>query len=170
MKSGPIHTGIHLSKRLWGSFRARPLYESEAIWVQSLLLEGEFLLWRTMDVRDQRHSFEVAQRFVHSLGGPKSDLPGLISSPFLEKDPEREAIAAALLHDVGKIDSKLSTLERVAVNIVGGRTERFRSYLKHEEVGLELCRQAGSTEGTLNLLRGTGDPRIQEQLRRADDI
>ena len=165
MKEGPIHTGIHLSKRLWGSLRARPLLESETIWVQSFLLEGEFLLWRTMDVRDQRHSYEVAQRFAQSLGTERS-----LPTAFLENDPRREAVAAALLHDVGKIISKLSTLERVAVNIVGGRTERFRMYLQHEEVGVELCRQAGSTKGTLNLLRGSGDSLIQEHLRRADDI
>jgi len=165
MKSGPIHTVTHLSKRLWGSLRARPLLEHEKDWVSSFLLEGEFLLWCTMDVRDQRHSFEVAQRFARSL-----EMSTLINSALLEKEPKREAVAAALLHDVGKVVSKLSTLERVAVSIVGARTERFRSYLKHEEVGLELCRQTGSTAGTLELLRGTGDPRIQEHLRRADDI
>lgn len=150
---------LHLSRRWWGTVRARPLREDELSWVKERLLDEEFALWTTMDWRDQRHALLVAERF-----------DGLRSAAPAAHVPEREVVAAALLHDVGKAESKLSTLERVLVTIVGGRTDRFRSYLEHESLSWELCRRAGSSAITLDLLAGRGDPSVQELLRRADDI
>lgn len=155
---GPSYL-VHLSRRWWGTVRARPLEADEISWVRERLSEAEFALWITMDWRDQRHALLVAQRFE----ALRSAAPAIAVS-------EREAVAAALLHDVGKAESQLSTLERVVVTIVGGRTERFRSYVDHESVGWELCRRAGSSSITLDLLAGAGDPLLQDLLQRADDL
>jgi hypothetical protein len=61
-------------------------------------------------------------------------------------------LAAALLHDVGKIDSGLGTLARVPATLVGlaardrvaagdGRTAR---YLRHDAIGATLLVEAGA--------------------------
>jgi phage tail sheath protein FI len=154
-------TWVHLSRRLWGTWRSQPLNDDELTWVRKFLLDDELNLWRTMAEPDQRHAFQVARRFVAA------------AQQSLEPQHDqvwREMVAAALLHDVGKTVSNLSTLERVALSIVGGRTRRFRSYLEHEEIGLDLCRKAGSSLATLQFLEGSGDRRIQELLQQADDI
>ena len=58
--------------------------------------------------------------------------------------------AAALLHDVGKVESDLGTLSRVAVTIaavaLGHRRLRGRAglYVAHDRIGGELLRAAGS--------------------------
>lgn len=150
---------VHLSRRWWGTLRARPLSHDELAWVRERLSDEEFRLWSTMDWRDQRHAHQVAQRFETSWRTERDSVA-----------PEREAVAAALLHDVGKAESQLSTLERVLVTVLGGRTSRFRSYLDHETIGWEMCRRAGSSVITLDLLAGRGDPAVQELLRRSDDI
>lgn len=149
---------LHLGRRWWGSVRARQLNDGDLAWVRGHLLEGEFLLWMTMDWRDQRHALQVARRFV-----------ALAQSASL-KSPSRDALAAALLHDVGKAESQLSTFERVLAAVFGAKTERFRSYLDHEALGWNLCQEAGSTATTLDLLAGRGEELDQRLLRNADNI
>lgn len=151
----------HLGRRLWGSWRATPLNEKELAWVRTFLRDGEFTVWISMAWRDQRHAFQVAQRFVTLTTK---------FSPSLDSTLDRDAMAAALLHDVGKATTPLSTGQRVVATLVGGRTQRFRSYLDHEAVGYELCRQVGSTDTTLDLLAGRGDPLLVALLRQADEI
>jgi len=65
--------------------------------------------------------------------------------------------------------SQLSTLERVAATILGSRTTRWREYREHERIGLELCREAGSTAVTLAML-GDEPSNAVTALRRADRI
>lgn len=146
----------HLIRRWWGTIRAKPLTVSELDWVRSNLLPEEWSLWSAMDHRDQSHSYLVARRFVEPIPG--------------ENPPSRSAIAAALLHDVGKVASELTTFERVLATIIGGRTERFRAYFDHESIGLGLCRRAGSDPETLALLAGEGDDAVRRRLSRADDL
>lgn len=152
---------LHLGKRLWGSVRASAPTEDEQMEVRQFLLDDEFTLWMTMDWRDQRHALQVAHRFASAMD---------VDDSWTSSTHKREAMAAALLHDVGKAISRLSTVERVMVNVIGGRTERFRQYLEHESLGLDLCRRAGSAQTTLDFLGGKGDPAVQNQLRWADEI
>ena len=95
----------HLVRRFVGSVSRREPDPADTAWVDSQLLAGESLLWHRMSVADRRHSIAVARRF-ESLGGPWS----------------REEIAGALLHDIGKLESGLGTLARVAATVVGPRT------------------------------------------------
>lgn len=146
----------HLIRRWWGTIRAEPLGVSELEWVRSTLHASEWNMWVAMDWRDQRHAHQVARRFVETIPG--------------EETPTRAAIAAALLHDVGKVASGLTTFERVLASILGGRTARWRAYIGHEAIGLDMCRRAGSDPETLALLSGEGDEVVRRRLARADDL
>lgn len=146
----------HLMRRWWRTIRAEPLEAPELEWVRRNLLPGEWMLWTAMDWRDQRHAHHVAQRFVEQFPG--------------EERPSRPEVAAALLHDVGKTASELTTVERMLATVIGGRTRRLRAYRDHESIGLDMCRRAGSDPVTLALLAGEGDEVVRGRLARADDL
>ena len=80
-----------------------------------------------MTVQDRRHSILVARRFVE-----------------FAPEASRAEVAAALLHDVGKLASGLGTFARVVATVVGPRTDRFRPYHDHERLGAEMLAAAGS--------------------------
>jgi len=140
----------HLARRFVTSLSRREPDVADTAWVDSQLLDGERRLWRRMTVADRRHSITVARRFEAS--GQWS----------------RDEIAGALLHDVGKIDSGLGTFGRVVATIVGPRTARFRSYHDHEEIGAGMLAVAGSSETTVDLVRGRGP--AATALLAADDV
>jgi hypothetical protein len=143
----------HLSRRWWGSLSTSPLTSIDDEWVTGQLLVGERRIFDAMSLADRRHAVAVARRFVARC--PAAN---------------RCQIAAALLHDVGKTRSGLSTSQRVLATLVGPRTRRFRVYHEHETIGLEMCRGAGSASETLELLAGRGPIDVVEALRRADDL
>ena len=117
------------------------------------LLEDEFSLWTKMTAIDQRHSLVVAQRFVT-----------------LKPDAQRDHVAAALLHDVGKVESDLGITMRVIATLIGPRTKRLLAYHNHEAIGLALCVKAHSTTETLRVLRADSTDEIAALIRRADNI
>ncbi len=143
--------GGHLARRLATSLSRRPPEPEREAWAQSLLLPGERALWLRMSAADRRHSIEVARRFRR----------------FVEH-PTRAELAAALLHDIGKIDSGLGTAARVVATVAGPRTARFRSYHDHEAIGVGLLVAAGSEDETLALAGGE-HPHVGE-LRAADQV
>jgi len=118
------------------------------------LRAGEAALWQRLGNADQRHSIEVARRFSADLS----------ESP-------RDEMAGALLHDIGKVSVELGTFGRVLATVVGPRTRSFRIYHDHEQIGIELLREAGSAAATLSLLDGTTQ-RVDAlaALRRADNV
>jgi len=132
---------------------------------------------------DQRHAVEVARDVVHRLP------PG---------EPPRTVIAAALLHDVGKVESRLGTFARVGVTLAAmaaGRAKllgwaqratprqrqslrrRVGLYLAHDQVGAELLEAAGSEpltstwarEHHLPAERWSVERRFATALKAADD-
>ena len=133
----------HLSRRFFGSLvPGGPSAASEA-WVSELLLSGEADLWRRMRAPDRRHAVAVARRVEVALGPAAT----------------RPVLAAALLHDVGKIDARLGTYGRVVATLAGklggasmahawseaeGFTRRVGLYLRHGELGADRLRLAGS--------------------------
>ncbi len=140
----------HLARRFVSSLSRREPDAAETAWVDSQLLDGELELWRRMSVADRRHAITVARRF---------DASGRWS---------RDEMAAALLHDVGKLDSDLGTIGRVVATVVGPRTARFRRYHDHERIGAEMLTAAGSSDITTELVLGRGH--AAKALRDADDI
>src|SRR5206468_9579516 len=89
----------------------------------------ERALWQRMPLADRRHAVDVARAV-----------------------PE-QAVPAALLHDVGKIVSGLGTFARVGATLVGlVRRDvggRVGEYLRHDVLGAELLRAAGSSPLTV---------------------
>jgi hypothetical protein len=142
---------VHLTKRFTGSLSSREPDAHREAWARDQLLPGELALWVRMSAADRRHSIEVARRFRAIV-----------------ETPTRDELAAALLHDVGKVECGLGTFGRVAATVVGPRTDRFRAYHDHERIGLRLLEEAGSTEPTLTLARWEGPHAAA--LREADDI
>ena len=143
----------HLLKRFLTSLSRRALSVEQLAWVRKHLLEDEFSLWTKMTLSDQCHSLVVAQRFVT-----------------LKPDAQRDHVAAALLHDVGKIESHLGVTMRVIATLIGPRTKRLRAYHAHEMIGLALCVEAHSTTETLRVLRADSTDEIALLIRRADEI
>ena len=142
---------FHLAKRFLGSLSSVAPTVADEVWAESFLLDGELALWRRLSNVDRRHAIHVTRRF-EALGSWT-----------------RDEMAAALLHDIGKIASQLSTLERVGATILGSRTERWRRYRDHERIGVELCREAGSSAATLAILCNQPSDSVTA-LRRADRI
>jgi hypothetical protein len=147
----------HLIRRFVTSLSRRMPPAIDVAWVNEKLLENEYKLWKRMKSYDQRHSIEVARRFT-------------------EMHPAftRDHVAAALLHDIGKAESDLGVLGRVIATVVGPVGTRFRLYHDHESIGLNLCREAASSDETLRLLdwsneSSRNDP-IVHLLRQADQI
>jgi hypothetical protein len=125
---------------------------------------------------DRRHSAAVAREVERRLGHEAS-------SPVL---------AAALLHDVGKIDAGLRTWGRVVATMSAavagpdtarlwirssGFTRRVGLYLHHPEIGADLLEMAGSDPLTVAWAEEHHKPReewtiplpIAEVLSAADD-
>lgn len=120
----------HLAKRFTSSLLASPLSAGEQAWVDVQLLPAELALWRRMSVADQRHAYEVAQKVAATLS----------AAP-------RPVLAAALLHDVGKVESKLGTFGRSTATVlanVGVSTAAVNRYRAHNEIGRRLLQEAGS--------------------------
>lgn len=146
---------VHLVRRFLGSLSRRPPADADLAWVRSTLLPAELSLWMRFDAADQRHSIEVARRFVA-----------------LRPASARAEVAAALLHDIGKLDAALGTFGRVTATLVGARTERFRRHHDHERIGAEMLRTVGSDAITVALVGAdeSADEPALDALRRADDI
>ena len=141
----------HLTRRFVTSISRAEPNTADTTWAESQFVTGEVQLWRRLTAPDRRHAILVARRFV-AMGDSWS----------------RDEVAGALLHDVGKLDSGLGTFGRTVATIVGLRTDRFRRYHDHERIGAELLEQAGSSEITIELVRGRG--RAAAALATADHL
>jgi len=143
----------HLTKRFVLSLVPSQVQQIERQWVQSVLSPSEFDVWNNMMVQDRRHSVMVGRRFVkHRLTAMQSE------------------IAGALLHDVGKSVARLGTFGRVIATLVGPRTNRFRQYHDHEQIGATMLRSIGSDELTISMVEGSCVGELMQALNKADDI
>ena len=143
----------HLAKRFVLNLVPSQVHEIERQWVHSVLSQDEFALWNNMMVQDRRHSVMVGRRFVkHRPIATQSE------------------IAGALLHDVGKSVARLGTFGRVIATLVGPRTNRFRQYHDHEQIGATMLRSIGSNELTISMVEGSCEGELRQALNRADDI
>ena len=114
-----------------------------------ILGTGELALWQRMSGPDRRHAVGVARRVSVAL--PATD-------PALDR---RAVLAAALLHDAGKVESGLGTLARVPATLIGlaARSRargRVAVYLDHPARGAPppARRRVGPADGRL----GGGTP------------
>lgn len=155
----------HLVRRFFGSLRPGGPPASEEAWARSQLLPAEERLWARMPGPDRRHAAAVARRVERLLGHEAS----------------RPVLAAALLHDVGKIEAGLRTYGRVIATLSAkaagpeaahgwrrsrGFTRRVGLYLLHDRIGGDLLELAGSDPLTVAWTREHHLPPEQWTLPR----
>jgi hypothetical protein len=132
-----------------------------------LLDDRQLGLFRSMAAVDQYHCLRVARALM--AGGCR----------------QPAVLQAALIHDAGKAAAPIRVWERVAHVLlqhlapglvgqagspVAGRFGHGLYVLAHHgELGAQLAARAGFAEATVALLRGAGDPDLENALRRADD-
>lgn len=140
----------HLAARFFGALSPAGPPENDERWAQAYLVEGERSLWRRMSGPDRRHAVGVARDAIQLLG------PG---------EPDRGVVAAALLHDVGKVEAGIGTFGRAGVTLIAmvvgrarllrwspadppatrpPRRARIGMYLAHDRLGAMLLAAAGS--------------------------
>lgn len=169
-------TAGHLVRRFLGSLAPGDVRPPDRAWAEGQLTAREGELWRSMGRADRRHSVAVARRIEVALG----------------PEATRPVLAAALLHDVGKVASGLGTYGRVVATLSGaaagrdmaeawsqtrGITRRIGLYLRHEELGADMLALADSDPLTVALVREHSWPAgertvpaaLAEALRAADD-
>jgi hypothetical protein len=169
-------TSAHLVRRFVGSLRPGGPPPADEAWALGLLLEREQELWRRLSGPDRRHAVGVARRVERALG----------------IEATRPVLAAALLHDVGKLESGLGTYGRViatlSAKVAGpemattwrrqrGFARRVGLYLHHDRLGGDLLELAGSDPLTVAWTREhhqprstwTVEPTIADALKAADD-
>ena len=178
MANGGFGSFGHLAVRFFGALDPRGPRAPDEAWALSHLLPGEQDLWQRMSGPDRRHAVGVGRDVLARLDDG--------SAP-----PGREVVAAALLHDVGKVDSGFGTFSRVAITVAaigagrdrlvamedrGGLRRRVARYLTHDRIGADLLRGAGSDQLTvswaeehhLDPSRWTVEPRLADALKAAD--
>lgn len=143
----------HLVQRFVGSLWPGGPSAGDEGWVRRHLLPGEVDLWSRMSGPDRRHAVGVAERAQAELGDAAS----------------RPVLAAALLHDVGKVEAGIGPFRRAVATVVGmavgreavgrwsarprGVLSRFGRYLTHDVIGADLLADAGSDELTIRWAR-----------------
>jgi hypothetical protein len=172
-----MRTTWHLTRRFvetLGSAEPRP---DEEAFAATVLLPGEADLWRRMSAPDRRHALAVAGR-VRADDEPLGT--------------RREVLAAALLHDVGKVEAGVGVWARVAATLASrvlghrrvagwsgrsGLAGRMGRYVSHDRIGAVLLAGAGSDPLTVawaaqhHLEPGRWDvpPEVGALLKAADD-
>jgi hypothetical protein len=166
----------HLVRRFVGSLWPWGPSQGDEAWALACLVPGEVSLWRRMSAADRRHALGVAQRTERELG-PRATRP---------------VLAAALLHDVGKVSAGFGPVRRSVVTVAAmargheaasswrersGVVGRAGRYLCHDEIGSGMLDLAGSDgltvawarEHHLPPDRWTVPADIGTALRLADD-
>jgi hypothetical protein len=166
----------HLARRFFGSLLPGGPSADDQAWVDEQLLPSERALFARMPGPDRRHAAGVAREVQRALG----------------PEATRPVLAAALLHDVGKIESGLRTYGRVVATVSGkvagpemahtwrkqrGYARRVGLYLLHADLGGDLLELAGSDPITVAWAREHHRPEsewtvpipIGRVLKAADD-
>ena len=143
----------HLIRRFFEALLLGGPHETDRVWVESVLSQKEYTLWARQYPPDRRHSASIARQVERQL-----------ANDALLNEDTRWVLAAALLHDIGKIEAGLGTWGRVFATIVAklvgpqrarrwivrdGYRGRVGDYLNHPEIGAELLRVAQSDPRTI---------------------
>jgi len=166
----------HLVRRFFGSLWPAGPKPVDRQWVATVLTPQQLDLWNRMSRADRRHAAAVARRVEVAFGA--------------EATPA--VLAAALLHDVGKVAAGLGTYGRVVATVAGrsvdhgmakewskrnGITRRVGLYLRHPELGADMLQLAGSDPLTVTWAGEHHKPQsdwtlpthLAHALKQADD-
>ena len=148
----------HLIRRFFAALPSGGLPETDRFWVESVLSQKEYALWARQYPPDRRHSAAIARQVERRLADQ-----ALVEEAALNEETDW-ALAAALLHDIGKIEAGLGTWGRVFATIVAkvvgpqrarqwivrdGYRGKVGAYLNHPEIGAELLHAAQSDPRTI---------------------
>ena len=173
----------HRIPRFFSSIRPGPAAVADIEWATSVLNEREQRLFRAMSNPDQRHAVRVSRRVEAAF-----EALDVASWPA----PLELALAAALLHDVGKNEARLGTYGRTIATLSGavgglefaeiwqeksGFTRRVGLYLRYGIIGEQMLQMAGSDPVVIawsveHHLPGDAwsiDPRLGRILAAADE-
>jgi hypothetical protein len=155
----------HLVRRFLGALSPAAPRPDDVAWVTTILNERELAVWSRLPKHDRRHAIAVARRVEAALTGTVY----AADARWLE---------AALLHDVGKLDSGLGVLGRVAATLAGavaghdmadawsqrrGVTRRFGLYLRHPELGASRIRMCDGSPEAARWAEAHQDPHRWDQ-------
>jgi hypothetical protein len=163
---------VHLSGRFVRALWPAAPPADDVAWVESVLTPEGFLQFRRQPNHDQRHAIGVARDVQARLADtPHADDPRWLS--------------AALLHDIGKLDSRLGVYSRVVATVSGaaagrehaaawsesrGFTRRVGLYLRHAELGADRIRLAGEPEEAAAWAAAHHDPSTWGELAIPHDV
>ena len=137
--------GAHLAARFFSSLVPLPVRAGDREWVGSVLRPEELDLWSRLSSADRRESVAVARRTEATLAGT-------------EHAGDARWLAAALLHDVGKLDARFGPVRRAvataAAGLLGPRVvegwvdrsgfvRRCALYVFHDQLGADRVKIAG---------------------------
>ncbi len=153
----PIRHLWHLATRFVGVLTSKRLPPSAQDEINDILEPAAAKLFWNQQAIDQRHAYEVAQRVRAAIG------------------KDREALAAALLHDVGKSHSRLGAVSRSLATVFDfariPMPDTWRSYRDHGALGARDLSEAGASPLAIAFAAGipAGDPAVWGVLEAADD-
>lgn len=146
------------ARQLWRTVTARALQPDEIAEIQAALSAEEYRLFLRYDMTDQQHCYRVL-RSLRDKGAADADL-----------------LAAALLHDIGKTEVALSSVDRIVGTIAErgwrGSLERwgheapegwrrpFSVRVQHADWGAQLAERAGSRPRVVCLIRRHQDKSV----------
>ncbi len=156
----------HLSGRFVRALWPGPARAEDVEWVASVLTPAAYSQWMLQPAHDRRHTVRVAREVESRLAG----------TPYAD-DPRW--VAAALLHDIGKLDARLGVYGRVVATVSGaaggrgmadawsersGFTRRVGLYLRHPELGADRIRLVGGPEAAAQWAAAHHDPAAWDTL------
>jgi hypothetical protein len=156
----------HLSGRFVRALSPAAPRADDLAWVEGVLTPAGYVQFRRQPNHDQRHAIGVARDVQARLAG----------TPYAG-DPRW--LSAALLHDIGKLDSRLGVYGRVVATVSGavagreqagawsestGFTRRVGLYLRHAELGADRIRLAGEPEEVAIWAAAHHDPSTWDDL------
>ena len=161
-----ISRGAHLAGRFATSLRPGGPNVADTAWAVAYLSPAEATLWRRMPAADRRESVRVGRRLEAELAGT-------------EHAGDARWTVAALLHDVGKTESRLGTVGRTLATMAGaaaghdiapawqakgGVRRKFGLYLRHDEIGAGMLEMAGSRREVVAWARAHHHPETWETI------
>ena len=138
----------HLVGRFFSSLLPIPVRASDREWVAAVLQPAELDLWSLLSLADRRESIAVARRTEAALAG--TDHAG-----------DTRWLAAALLHDIGKLDARFGPVRRalatLAAGVLGPRrveswvdrsgfARRCALYMLHDQLGADRVKITGGRQ------------------------
>jgi hypothetical protein len=118
----------HLSHRFFEVLGARPLDEIETLLAREWLGADLWPVFAGQQTADQRHGFNAGKKLAGTV--------------------RRDLVVAAMLHDVGKVDSSLRVIGRTFATVLMSlrlpMTARMRRYRDHGALGALKLESAGA--------------------------